>query len=51
MLHARRVPPGDGDRSGRAGAVRRADVISILFYIIGGQYLFAKLLHLFPISG
>lgn len=25
--------------------------ISILFYIIGGQYLFGKLLRLFPISG
>ena len=25
--------------------------ISALFYIIGGQYLFAKLWHLFPISG
>jgi peptide/nickel transport system permease protein len=25
--------------------------ISALFYIIGGQYLFSKLMHLFPISG
>jgi peptide/nickel transport system permease protein len=25
--------------------------ISVLFYIIGGQFLFAKVLHLFPISG
>jgi peptide/nickel transport system permease protein len=25
--------------------------VSALFYIIGGQYLFSKLMHLFPISG
>ena len=25
--------------------------VSMLFYIIGGQYLFSKMMHLFPISG